>query len=175
MRIRREIYWTLLMVVGLTAILTPCFVLAQAEKTGLTLNIVPDGYYNTITAGQEKTIYLEMANTGGELKNIRLSTDAPKDWTVEFSPGFIDSMAQGSVQTVEILLRPAGNAAKGEYDVAVIAEASEMRRVTSFYVRVEATSLFWVWVGTGIAGLLIAGFVVIFIRFGREEENNALS
>ena len=66
------------------------------------------------------------------------------------------------------MLRPDKDADKGEYNVTLIADANETRRVTSIFVRVESASLFWVWVGIGIAVLLIAGFVVIFMRFGRE-------
>jgi len=169
MGISRKIYWLPLLVVGLTAILSPCSILAQAEKTDLTLRLVPDSYYNVITAGKEKTIYLEVGNNGNKaLTNIQLSADLPKGWTIEFSPGLIDYLAPGSFQTVDILLRPTDNAAKGEYAVALIAEANEMRRVTSIYVRVESASLFWVWVGIGMAALVIAGFVFIFIRFGRQ-------
>jgi uncharacterized membrane protein len=169
MKISRKIYWLPLLVVGLTAVLWPCSMLAQAEKTDLTLRIVSDGYYNVITAGQEKTIFLEIGNTGStELTNIRLSADAPKGWTIEFSPGLIDNLAPGNFQTVDILLRPAVDAEKAEHNIALIAEANETRRVTSIYVRVESASLFWVWIGIGIAALVIAGFVFIFIRFGRQ-------
>jgi uncharacterized membrane protein len=169
MKISRKIYWIPLLVVGLMAVLWPCSMLAQAEKTGLTLNIVPDGYYNVITAGQEKTVFLEVWNNGDtELTNIRLSADFPKGWTVEFSPGLIDNLTPGSSQTVDIMLRPDKDADKGEYNVTLIADANETRRVTSIFVRVESASLFWVWVGIGIAALLIVGFVVIFMRFGRE-------
>jgi uncharacterized membrane protein len=170
MRIGREIYWILLLLVGLTVLLSPCSMLAQAEKTDLTLTIVPDGYYNVINAGEEKTIFLEVGNgSRTTLENIWLSVDAPKDVTVEFNPAVIDRLPPGNVQTVDVALKIASNAAKGEHNITVIAQANEMRRVTSFYVRVESTSLFWVWVGAGIAAVLIAGFVVIFMRFGRDK------
>ncbi len=169
MTTNRRIYWLPLLAMALTAVLSPCSTLAQAEKTGLTLNVVPDGYYNTITAGQEKTIFLEVWNNDNtELTNIRLSADFPKGWTVEFNPGMIDSLTPGSSQTVDVLLRPDKNAKEGEYNVTLIADANETRRVTSIFVRVESASLFWLWVGIGIAVLLIAGSVFIFMRFGRE-------
>jgi len=169
MGISRIVFWIPLLAVGLTAILSPCSILAQAGKTGLTLNIVSDGYYNTITAGQEKTIFLEIWNNGNiELTNIRLSADFPKGWTVEFNPGLIDNLTPGSSQTVDVILRPAKDADKGEYNVTLIADANEMRRVTSIFVRVESASLFWVWIGIGIAALAIAGFVFVFVRFGRQ-------
>ena len=168
MRISRKICWVPLLVVGLTAVLSPCSILAQAEKTDLTLYIVYDGY-RELTAGEERTMFLEVGNSGTrELKNIRLSADSPEGWTVEFSPALIDSLAPGSFQTVDVLLKTADDAAEGDYNIAVIGQANETRRMPSIYVRVESASLFWVWIGIGIAALLIAGFVVIFMRFGRE-------
>jgi uncharacterized membrane protein len=169
MRINRKIYWLPILLIGLTAILLPCSVWAQAEKVDLTLRLVSNGYYNKITAGEEKTIYLEVGNNGKkDITNIRLYADLPEGWTVEFRPGLIDYLGPGSVQAVDVILRPVGNAAKGEYSVALIAEANETRRATSIFVRVESESLLWVWVGGGIAALVIAGFIFIFMRFGRE-------
>jgi uncharacterized membrane protein len=170
MRISRKIYWLLLVTVGLAAVLWPCSMLAQAEKTDLTLNVVYDNY-RSLKAGEERTMFLEVGNSGDrELTDIRLTADSPQGWTIEFNPPVIDKLAAGSFQTVDITLKPADNEAKGDYNIAVIAQANETRRVTSIYVRVESSSLFWVWVGAGVAALLIAGFVVIFMRFGREDQ-----
>jgi uncharacterized membrane protein len=169
MRICRKIYWLPILLIGLMAILSPYPTLAQAEKVDLTLRLVSDSYYNKITAGKDKTIFLEVGNTGKDgITNIRLYADLPEGWTIEFRPGLIAYLGPGSFQAVDVILRPASNAAKGEYTVALIAEASETRRATSIFVRVESASLFWVWVGAGVAALVIAGFILIFMRFGRE-------
>jgi len=169
MGISRKIYWSSLFVVGLIAVLSPCSILAQAEKVDLTLRLVSDSYYNKITAGKDKTIFLEVGNTGKKgITNIRLYADLPEGWTVEFRPGLIDYLGPGSFQAVDVILRPAGNTVKGEYTITLIAEANETRRATSIFVRVESASLFWVWVGAGVAALVIAGFILIFMRFGRQ-------
>ena len=79
MGISRKIYWPSLFVVGLTAILSPFSIPAQAEKTDLTLRLVSDSYYNRVTAGREKTIFLEIGNTGNKaITNIRLYADLPE-------------------------------------------------------------------------------------------------
>jgi uncharacterized membrane protein len=167
MGITRKIYWLSLLAIGLGAILVPCSTLAQVEKTELTLRLVSDSYYNRITAGKDKTIFLEVDNTGNKaITNIRLYADLPEGWTAEFRPELIDYLAPGSLQTVDIIIRPVDNAAKGEYTVTLIAEANETRKVTSTFVRVESASLLWVWVGIGIAALVIAAFAFIFVRFG---------
>jgi uncharacterized membrane protein len=169
MGISRKIYWLPILVVGLMAILSPGSILAQGENIDLTLRLGSDSYYSRITAGEDKTIFLEIENAGNEpITNIRLYADLPEGWAVEFSPGLIDYLGPGSVQAVDIILRPASNTAKGGYTVALIAEANETRKVTSIFVIVEYASLFWVWVGVGVAALVIAGFIFIFIRFGRQ-------
>jgi len=168
MKIGWRIYWLPLFVVGLMAILSPCRILAQAEKIDLTLRLVSDSYYNRITAGKDKTLFLEIGNSGNKaITNIRLNADKPEGWIVEFKPERIDYLDPGSFQTADIIIKPSSNATKGDYVVTIIAEASETRRVTSIYVRVESAS-FWVWVGAGIAALVVAGFVIIFMRFGRQ-------
>jgi uncharacterized membrane protein len=137
-------------------------------KTDLTLNIVYDGF-RSLKAGEEKTVFMEVGNAGDKtLTNIRLSAEAPEGWTITFNPEVIDSLAPGSLQTVDLSLKTADNTERGDYNIAVIGQANETRRVTSIYLRVESSSLFWVWIGIGIGALLIAGFVVIFMRFGRE-------
>lgn len=169
MKISRKIYWIPLLAVGLMAVLTPCSILAQVEKTALTLRIASDNYYDNLTAGQEKTIFLEIGNNGTtELTNIRLSADSPKGWTVEFSPSLIDKLAAGSFQTVDVILKPVDNASKGGYNITLIAEANETRSVTGYFVNLQSSSLLWVWIGIGLAALVVAGFVFIFIRFGRQ-------
>jgi uncharacterized membrane protein len=172
MRVRSSIGWVLLLAVILTGVLAPCAVLAQVQpqpvKTDLTLNIVYDGF-RSLKAGEEKTVFMEVGNAGDKtLTNIRLSAEAPEGWTITFNPEVIDSLAPGSLQTVDLSLKTADNTERGDYNIAVIGQANETRRVTSIYLRVESSSLFWVWIGIGIGALLIAGFVVIFMRFGRE-------
>ncbi|MBM3167257.1 MAG: hypothetical protein FJZ83_05260 [Chloroflexi bacterium] len=169
MRIGRKICLLPALLLGLIAILLPCSALAQAEKVDLTLRLISDGYYSKITAGKDKTIFLEVGNTGKkDITNIRLYADLPEGWTVEFRPGLIDYLGPGSFQAIDVILRPAANAAKGEYSVTLIAEANEIRRGTSIFVRVESASFLWVWVGAGVALLAILVFILIFMRFGRE-------
>jgi len=168
---KRNIYLILLLAIGIVGVLSPCAVMAQPpEKDDLILNIVYDNF-NSLKAGEQRTVYLEVRNNGyEELANIRLTAESPEGWNVELNPDIIDKLAPGDVQTVEIILKPADKTSKGDYNIAVIANADGLRRVTSLYVRVESGSLLWVWVAAGLAAVLIAGFVFIFLRFGREEK-----
>jgi uncharacterized membrane protein len=173
MRRMRNMGWIVLPAIVIAGVLAPCAVLAQLQppkllQTDLTLNIVYDGF-NSMKAGEERALFLEVGNSGDNaLTDIRLSADTPEGWTVSFSPNEIDSLAPGSFQTVNVVLKSADNTERGDYNIAVIARAAETQRVTSIYTRVESSSLLWVWVAAGMGALLIAGFLIIFLRFGRE-------
>jgi uncharacterized membrane protein len=157
----------------LAGVLTPCAALAQVQppkplQPDLTLRVVYDNF-SSLKAGEQRTLFLEVGNAGDKaLTGVRLSAEAPEGWTVTFNPSSIDSLAPGALQTVDILLKAPDNTSRGDYNIAVIGQTNEMRRVTSIYLSVESSSLFWVWIGAGIGALLIAGFVAIFLRFGRE-------
>ena len=168
MGISRKIYWLSLFVVGVMTVLLPCSILAQEEKMDMAFRVVSDSYYYRITAGRDITIFLEVGNNGNKaITDIRLYADLPEGWTAEFRPGLIDYLGPGSSQRVVSIIRSVDNAAKGEYAVDLIAEANETIRVANIFVKVES-ALFWVWVGAGVAALVIAGSILIFMRFGRQ-------
>ncbi len=169
MRIGGKICWLLLCVIGLMLILPPGTVLAQEEKIDLTLRLIPGDYYKTVTPGEENILYLEIHNAGNKpITNIRLSSDEPEGWVVKFKPVSVDYLGASSFQTVDVSIKPASNAAKDEYQVNIIAEANETRRVISTFLRVETATLLWLWVGITVAALVVAGFIIIYRRFGRQ-------
>ncbi len=170
MIMKRNIGWILLLAIGLTGVLMPGVAAAQLEKDDLLLNIMYSNY-NSLKAGEQRTVYMEVRNNGSnDLTNIRFSAESPEGWTVEFSPAVIDSLASGNVKTVNITFKVPENAAKGDYNITVIADSNGLRAVTGIYQHVESGSLFWVWVAAALAAVLIVGFVLIFLRFDREEK-----
>jgi uncharacterized membrane protein len=144
-------------------------VLAQEERIDLTLNLIP-GYYNKeVTPGEEHILYLEVRNNGNTpLTNIRFSADEPENWVVSFSPASISSLGAGSSQTIDISVTPAGNAEEGEYRINLFADADETRKVITSFLRVETVNSMWLRIGLAVAALVIAGFVVVYMRFGRQ-------
>lgn len=169
MSISGKFCWLLVCVIGLMLILPPGTVLAQEEKTGLTLRLIPGDYYKKVTPGEETILYLEIHNAGNKpITNIRLSSVEPEGWVVKFKPVSVDYLGAGSIQTVDVSIKPASNAAKDEYQVTIIAEANETRRVISAFLRVETVTSIWLWVGITVAALVVAGFIIIYRRFGRQ-------
>ncbi len=169
MRIGGKICWLLLCVIGLMLILPSGTVLAQGEKIDLILRLIPGDYRKKVTPGEENIFYLEIHNAGDKpITNIRLSSDEPEGWVVTFKPASLDYLGAGSLQTVDVSIKPASDAMKDNYQINIIAEANETRRVISTFLRVETAVSLWLWVGITVAALAVAGFIIIYRRFGRQ-------
>jgi len=158
-----------LAIVGILALLSPSNVLAQDRKDGLILTYAYGGYNSEIVPGESKTFFIGAENDSNySTTNIRFTSDAPKEWVVEFKPQSIDALNVGGYQTVEVNIAAPQNAEKGDYSVTVIADSNVGRRVMSIYVRVEKGTSLWMWVGGVLGMVVIALFVVMFRRFGRD-------
>ena len=83
MRINWRVISLLLMTVGLMILTFPSQILAQGDRVELTLRLLPGYYYVEIIPGENKTLYLEIENSGNKaITNIRLFSDKPKGWVV---------------------------------------------------------------------------------------------
>ena len=166
----KKVLWLFLMIAGLLACLvSPTMLLAQEAKVDLSLRMLPEYYYKEVIPGEDNTLFMEVRNNGDkEITNIRFDSDKPEGWVVDFKPGSIDYLGAGSSQTIDVKVIPGRDTGRGEYNLTIIAEANETRAATSTMLRVENGSSFWLWVGLGVGALVIAGFIVIFLRFGRQ-------
>ena len=154
------------MLMAVTVILLPQPALGQ-EKVYLTLRVVPDRYDNEVTVGEDNIFFLEIRNIGNEaITDIRLLSDGPEDWIIELEPDKLDYLGAGHLQTVDVNIRPAERAERGNYRITLIAEAEEIRRVEIMWVEV-GTSPFWLWIGGIILAVVIAGFIIVFWRLNR--------
>lgn len=158
------------------AVLMPILLLSQqalAAKvvTELTLSL-HDGQYdynNEARAGQDNKFFLDVRNTGTTpITNIKLSSEAPEGWTILINPAQIGSLNSGSLQTVDVDIRPVGSATTQGYQVTFTAQATEITNVKqSFYINVKPAQVWlWVWLVAGI--VVVAGFVFVYMKFGRK-------
>lgn len=167
MKIKSKISWLLLFIIGMVTILSPLSAVAQDAKTDLALRLVGD-YYSKVKAGEDNRFFLEIRNIGNKaVTNIRLSSDKLDGWIIEFSPAEISYLGPESIQTVDINVKPPAKIGRGDYRFTVIAEATEIRKAETIWVRVDSDS-FWLWVGAIVGAIVIAAFIFIFIRFGRQ-------
>lgn len=154
------------LILAIIAVLTPRILLAQAEKPDLLIYVF--GPYNNLKAGQDNILSVEVRNVGnGEITDVRLFSEKPEGWVIEFRPAEIDRLVAGSIRTVEVNVKPATGTAEGEYRVTLIAEANETRKDTSIGVTIEPSVSVWLWVGTGLAVIVVISFIIVFRRLSR--------
>ena len=171
MKISRKVCWLLLLAASLTTILLPHPTLAQKERAGLTLWLHDGRYPCETSPGQDNAFFLEVRNTGTlSITNIMLTSEKPEGWTIEFKPTQINYLSPGSVQTVYVNIKPSGNGkpTKADYKVTLIAEANEIRTVQTVSITVKPAP-FWIWIWAILGVVMVAGFVFIFMRFGRQQ------
>lgn len=165
----KKYLWFLLLLMAFMVLVPSGRSAAQEDRFELLLRVLPGYYYKEITAGEESTLYLEISNTGNQaISDIRLIADNPRGWYVDLRPDSIDYLGAGSSQTIDMRVTPPCRTERGEYTLTIVAEASQARTATSTVVRVESAFSPWLWIGAGLAIMVIAIFVIIYLRFGRD-------
>ncbi len=160
--------WLLVSVFSFSALLSPEGAAGQKEDSGLVLMFIPGANFDRLAPGVSSKSYLEIRNASDKVvSNIRLSSDKPAGWEVEFKPDVINQLNAGGVTTVDVNIKPPESATRGDYRFTAMAEADAIKRITSIYVNVQPATTTWMWIGLALAALLIAGFVLVFIRMGR--------
>ena len=150
----------------MTILLLPQPALAQERQIDLTLRLVSHRSHIEVAAGKDNTFFLEINNIGSKaITDIKLSSEKPEGWIIDFSPQEIDYLGPARIQTVDVNIQPPGNATRGQHEVNFIAEANEIRKVQRFWVTVKTP--LWLWVGAGVALVVVVGFVLIYMRYGR--------
>ncbi|MFC1928707.1 NEW3 domain-containing protein [Chloroflexota bacterium] len=167
--IKKALWLSMLIAVLLMFLGSSVVVLAQEDKVDLSLRLLPEYYYKEVIPGEDTILYMEVKNNGDkEITNIVFVSDNPKDWVVDFKPRSISHLGSGSSQTVDISVIPSRDTGKGEYHLTFLAEANETRAAASTILRVENTSYSWLWIGIGLAGIVIIGFIFVYLRFGKQ-------
>ncbi|HLT57514.1 MAG TPA: NEW3 domain-containing protein [Limnochordales bacterium] len=150
---------------GFEASLTLTTEIIGTFDMGLT---TPTGRLNAdATAGRDSPFTVVVENRGSAaLRNITLSSAAPPNWTVTFSPDRIEQLAPGETATVTVTLRPHERAVAGDYAVSISARSPETMASSTFRVAVRTPTV-WGWVGVGLAVVVIAGLFGTFRVYGR--------
>lgn len=161
--------WVLASVCALLAsVVVSSVPVAAQSKADLTLTLVPNLYVVDAQAGKETRLVLEVRNTGDTaLAGISLTSDKADGLRVNLDPSQIASISPGEVRTVDVDIIPASTVTRGEYSVTLIASVGGLQRTQFVQVKVEPAS-YWVWVASGIAVVVIAVFILVFLRLGKK-------
>jgi len=145
--------------IDLTAVVTASYQMAVTT---------PDGLLNTTaTAGRDNHFTIEVLNNGSAaIDDFTFSSSKPTDWTIEFSPDKISSVAAQDSQTVEVNIKPPAKTIAGDYQITITAKGKQAQDDMAIRVSVETPTI-WGWVGVAIIVVVIAGLIYIFMRFSR--------
>ena len=128
----------------------------------------PNGLLSAnITAGKEKSIDLQVTNTGSaDLKNIRLIANKPKNWEVTFKTDTIALLKPGTSTVVQAKIKAYEKAIPGDYVTNIGVKANEVTSSASFRISVK-TSLLWGWMGIFIIIICVGLIIWLFRKYGR--------
>ena len=128
----------------------------------------PDQRLNTTAnAGAPRDFQVTVVNSGtAPLTNVSLSGSGPSDWTVEFEPTAIESVAPGAATAATARITPSADAVAGDYVVTLTASTEGATESIDIRVTVETPPI------AGILGLLLIAAVIaalawVFRRYGR--------
>ena len=141
--------------------------MAQNEKTGLDILII-SSFNNTVHPGQDNSIVIEVRNSGDTtLTNVVLSSNAPANWTVNFSPSSIESLSPSGSQVINVDIMPPNNSPRGDYNITLIAENPDISQAISVYAQINSTPGIWLIIGAIILVVVIGIFVYVYFRYTR--------
>ena len=118
--------------------------------------------------GEDNYFSIEVGNLGtAPIENIKFSTTKPEGWTIEFTPEKIEALDAFDSQTMEVNIKPPTETIAGDYNITLRASGKQAT-ANEINIRVTVeTPTIWGWVGVGIIVLVIAGLIVVFMRFSR--------
>jgi uncharacterized membrane protein len=146
--------------IDLTARITAKYVLTVAPYTQL--------YNTTASAGRDNTYSIVLTNAGtATIDNISFSSDKPDGWEITFKPDKLDLLNTLDQSTVDVDIKPPPKTVAGDYMITLHVSGTQAT-ADKMDVRVTVkTPTIWGWVGVIIIVIVVAGLIVIFMRFGR--------
>jgi len=117
--------------------------------------------------GEPSTLSIFVENNGSAVqRRVRFLSFQPENWEVSFDPDSIETLPPGEFRQVGVKVTPSEQALVGDYAVNLSVRGEKVSDDLELRVTVRASAA-WGWVGVGVILLVIAGLVILFIRFGR--------
>ena len=118
-------------------------------------------------AGRSASATFIVRNSGSAInRGVKLSSFAPENWKVEFSPERLEGLEPGALRPVEVKIVPAAQALVGDYSVTLTADGEKASKSVELRVTVSAPAT-WGWIGVGVIAAVIGGLGGLFAWFGR--------
>jgi len=145
----------------LTAVVLPTY--------SMTLTLSPRDYPNEVTAGEDNVLSMRLQNTGGgEINDITFTAQKPEDWAIIFEPAEVTSLDINSYEVINIIIKPPAETDPQDYQITIIAASEQATTQMDIWVRVNPPMTGWLWIGITLISLVIAGFVIVFLRLRKQ-------
>lgn len=145
--------------IELTAAVTARYDFIMLSATGR-LNTEAD-------AGKDNSFTIRLINAGSAaIDNVTFASNKPEGWDITFEPDKVGSVDAGTIQDVNVIIKPPRKTIAGDYMVTLRANSKEVSDTMDVRVTVVTPSI-WGWVGILIVLVVVAGLGAIFWRFGR--------
>ena len=144
----------------LTAVITATYFLSLAPIT--------ERYNTKADTGKDNFFEVKLSSLStAPVEDINFSSTKPESWLVEFTPEKIESLEPMSSQTININIKPPSETIAGDYVINLSATGIQSS-VRDIEIRVTAeTPTIWGWIGVIIILIVVAGLILIFMRFSR--------
>lgn len=153
---------------GVCLLLFPLIVTAQ-KSTDLMLFFTRGGYYETVAAGENVTFTLQVTNGGTEnLDNITLSVTTPVEFSISLKPQTINTLSPGNFEVVNVSITTDKNTPPDTYEILIRADTADIHQSITSTLEVQSPKGFWWLVGGIVVAVVIAGFVFVYLRYGRK-------
>lgn len=134
------------------------------------LDLTPtlERYNTSATAGKDNYYSIDVWNYGtATVENISFDSYKPDEWTINYSPAGVASLAAGDFLRIDVNIKPPPEAVAGDYSITLRASGEQIPvKMLRVRVTVNRPSI-WGWVGVGIIVLIIAGLAFVVMRFSR--------
>ncbi len=124
--------------------------------------------YETIKIGSSETITVEVSNTGQtDMTTIYLEAEAEEDWEVSINPVQVASLGPRESTRFTITIETPADTVAGDYllDITAMSDQAESDEAQLRITAKASTS--WGFLGLGVAGAVIIGLIVVFMKFKR--------
>ena len=134
------------------------------------VNVTPytQVYNTTASAGRDNIYSLVITNIGtAAIDNITFSSEKPEGWEITYKPDKLDLLNTLDQNTVDVDIKPPPKTVAGDYMITLHVSSTQVTAdPVKVRVTVETPSI-WGWVGVFIIVIVVAGLIVVFMRFGR--------
>ncbi len=127
------------------------------------------GRLNTeVTAGEDNHLSIVVINRGSAaVEDVSFLSSKPEGWSITYNPDRIESLGEGLMQEVDVVITPPRKTIAGDYAITLSSEGKP-ELFDSLELRVTVlTPTIWGWVGIIIVVVVIAGLAVLFRQLGR--------